>query len=432
MDWISLCNFGFAVAGLVISLLGFSLSIFSSPLDKKSRTFLTVIFLLLIAYVACDLLGQISLLTLGRGYAGFSRVMLFCESLFSSLLMPLLTGYLLYCAGEDWRKAPAFSAVIVLWLAYLALLIATQFSHAIYYYTPDNVYYRGPWYPVLLVPPALLMLINLAALSRRRTALSKPQRRAFSCYLLIPLICMLIQMTAYGLYTIIIGTSVAAFLMLLFILYDQMQQYIAQLEENARQRASIQVLQMRPHFICNTMMSIYYLCGSDPEKAQQVILDFTDYLRRNFTAVAKEGTIPFPEELAHIRAYLAVEKARFEDQIFVELDTPCTRFRVPPLTLQPIVENAVKHGLSPELDPLYLSVLTRETETGCEIIVEDTGPGFAPSDDDEPHIALANIRERLELICRGTLTIRPREEGGTRVTVWVPWPEEQAPDRAGH
>ena len=427
MDWISLCNFGFAVAGLAISLLGFSLSVFSSPLDKRNRAFLTAIFLLIIAYVACDLLGQISLLTLGLGYAGFSQGLLFCESLFSSLLMPLLTLYLLYCAGEDWRKSPVLSAVSALWLAYLALLIAAQFSHAIYYYTPDNVYHRGPWYPVLLVPPALLMLINLAVLYRRRTALTRPQRLAFSCYLLIPLVCMLIQMAAYGLYTIVIGTSVAAFLTLLFILYGQMQQHFAQLEENARQRASIQVLQMRPHFICNTMMSIYYLCGSDPKKAQRVTLDFTDYLRRNFTAIAKEGTIPFPEELAHTRAYLAVEKARFEDQLFVELDTPCTMFRVPPLTLQPIVENAVKHGLSPELDPLYLSVRTREADNGCEIVVEDTGPGFAPSDN-EPHIALSNIRERLEMICRGKLTIRPREEGGTKVTVWVPWQEPEEPD----
>ena len=176
------------------------------------------------------------------------------------------------------------------------------------------------------------------------------------------------------------------------------------------------------------MMSIYYLCGSDPERAQQVTLDFTDYLRQNFTAIAKEGTIPFTEELAHTRAYLAVEKARFEDNLFVELDTPCTVFQIPPLTLQPIVENAVKHGLSPELDPLYLSVRTREAENGCEIVVEDTGPGFAPSDDDEPHIALANIRDRLELMCRGTLTIRPRQTGGTRVTVWVPRQKPEGPE----
>ena len=115
-----------------------------------------------------------------------------------------------------------------------------------------------------------------------------------------------------------------------------------------------------------------------------------------------------------------MEKVRHEDKLYIELDTPWTSFRIPPLTLQPIVENAIVHGVSPDLEPLYLSVLTRETKTGSEIIVEDTGPGFAPVDDHEPHIALANIRERLEMMCGGTLEITSREMGGTRVTIRVP------------
>lgn len=104
----------------------------------------------------------------------------------------------------------------------------------------------------------------------------------------------------------------------------------------------------------------------------------------------------------------------------MEWDTPFINFSLPPLTLQPIVENAVKHGISPELGPLYISVLTQATDSGGRIIVEDTGLGFAPADNDRPHIALANIRERLEQI-GGTLTIEQRSEGGTRVILWVPY-----------
>lgn len=95
-------------------------------------------------------------------------------------------------------------------------------------------------------------------------------------------------------------------------------------------------------------------------------------------------------------------------------------FRVPPLTLQPIVENAVKHGVDPELEPLYISIRAYETPEGSEITVEDSGPGFGPADDREPHIALENIRRRLELQCRGTLRIAPRPGGGTAVTITVP------------
>ena len=115
-----------------------------------------------------------------------------------------------------------------------------------------------------------------------------------------------------------------------------------------------------------------------------------------------------------------MEKARFEDKLYVEFDTPVTVFKLPPLTLQPIVENAVKHGISPDLDPLYLTVTTEDTGEGARLTVEDTGPGFSPSDDDEPHIALDNIRRRLEAMCGGTLEISQREAGGTKVTVFLP------------
>ena len=204
------------------------------------------------------------------------------------------------------------------------------------------------------------------------------------------------------------------------ILSDQIEQYTLQQREIAHQRSSIMVLQMRPHFIHNTMTTIYCLCNQDPQKARQVTLDFNTYLRRNFTAIASEEPIPFSEELEHTRAYLAVEQAQFEDSLFIDYDTPHTLFRLPPLTLQPIVENAVKHGMDPDSEPLHILIRTRKTYSGSEVIVEDNGSGFGPYDETEPHIALSNIRQRLEMMCRGKLTILPREGGGTVVKVTIP------------
>ena len=180
------------------------------------------------------------------------------------------------------------------------------------------------------------------------------------------------------------------------------------------------VLQMRPHFIHNTLTSIYSLIAKDPERAQQTTLDFSRYLQNNFEAVAEAGTIPFEKELEHTRAYLAVEQACYEGQVFVEFDTPITSFNVPPLTLQPIVENAVKHSMDPDSEPLLVSVATRNTERGVQIVVEDNGPGFTPFYEGEPHFALDNVRERLKAQCGGALEIEAREVGGTRVTIFVP------------
>ena len=168
------------------------------------------------------------------------------------------------------------------------------------------------------------------------------------------------------------------------------------------------------------MTSIYYLCEQDAKKAQQVTLDFTTYLRKNFNAITDTEPIPFIEELEHTRAYLAVVKAQFEDNLVVTFDTPNTSFRLPPLTLQPLVENAVKYGMDPDSsEPLCVSVKTEKTNTCNIIIVADNGPGISQDNNNEPHLALNNIRERLSVI-GATLTITPIENSGTRVTIFLP------------
>lgn len=421
---IDLINFSAAVTGLVIVLLGLFFTLAMKSLEKWTRRFFVALFSVAAAYVASDLLSQVSLIFLGPDHAVLSRIAVFCESFFSSLLMPMITMYLLRCSGERRKRTPLFASMLTLWLVYVALLIFTQFSTEIYSISSKNVYQRGPWYFVLLVPPAAMMIMNCISLFFRRKQLTKKQRAAFTVYLLIPLGCMLIQMFSYGLLMIVIGTSVSAMIMFVFILLDQVDHSIRQQQENAAQQASITVLQMRPHFIYNTLMSIYYLCKQDAEKAQQVILDFSSYLRKNFTAIAKADAIPFEEELEHTRAYLAVEQARFKDQLLVEFDTPFTDFRIPPLTLQPIVENAVKHGMDPELEPLFISISTCRQDGYAEITVDDSGPGYQPADDNEPHIGLDNVRERLKMMCKGDLTISRRDCGGTIVTIRIPVQED--------
>ncbi len=425
ITFVDLINYGFAVTGLVVAIMGIVITISATYMNRQDRTFFIHFFGVLIVYISSDIISQISLYLLGPEFVFLSKAALFSESFFSALLPPLLTVYILQSSVKKVLKQPVFWAAVSLILVYDALLIITQFTKGIYYFSDDNVYHRGPFYAVLLIPPALIMLTNFITLFQNFKLLSKRQKKAFLCYLTIPLFCMLVQMNFYGLLLIVIGTSVSAMIMFLYILTDQVNQYLKQREENLEAQASILVLQMRPHFIYNTMTSIYYLCEQDPKKAMKTIDVFTNYLRQNFSAIAKHETIPFSEELAHVRAYLEIEKTRFEENLYVDFDIPYSAFRIPPLTLQPIVENSVKYGVDPELDPLHITISTREISSGSEITVSDTGPGFPESmekeDDREPHIALNNIRERLALMCNGTLTITPGENGGTVVTIFIPF-----------
>ena len=365
---------------------------------------------------------QISFYFLGEDFWILTKTGIFLESFFSSLLVLLLTVQILHYAGEPVKKNLVFRLEAILLGIYLALLVITQFTDKIYTVTEENVYSRGPLYFLLLIPPALMTIINIIYIILKRDTLSRSQIKAFLLFLLIPFGCILIQMFSYGLLMIVIGTSVASLFMFGYLMTDVAAEQIRQKEENAILKTETAVLQMRPHFIYNTMTSIYYLCEQDPLKAQKVTLDFTTYLRKNFNAIATQDMIPFDEELIHTKAYLAVEQVRFEDTLIVNFNTPHTEFCLPPLTLQPIVENSVKYGVDPEESvPLNITITTRKTEDGSIITIEDTGPGIDDAgNNDQPHTAIRNIRKRLELMCHGTLTIQNRHSSGTEAIIFIP------------
>lgn len=303
---------------------------------------------------------------------------------------------------------------------FFLLLLAAQFSDVFYSLTPDNQLSRGPWFTLLPIVMLLMMILNLEGVIRRYKKLPKRYLIAILVYLVPMTAALFDYLFNYFAILIVFGMVLCALMVFGLIFADNVELHMQQQRRLANQRASVMVLQMRPHFICNTMMGIYYLCDRNPQKAKQVTLDFTTYLRKNFTAIASEDTIPFSDELEHTRAYLAVEQAQFEESLFVRFDTPHTMFRVPPLTLQPIVENAVKHGMKSSGEPIHISVTTRETDGGSELVVEDDGAGCKPADDSRQHTALSNITQRLQMMCGGTLTIAPRDGGGTVVRVTVP------------
>lgn len=420
-DWFELLFcYLLCIAMLTLTAVGLCVAIVMPGMSRWNRRFFTALFTVLLLLMGAFLVDLIVYEFHDMALA--EQIDVYFQYLLVSLPMPMFTGYLLHLCGEDLRKSTLFRLVIGLWGIYFILLGIAQCTTFLYYVTPDNEFIRGSWHPLLVAPLAAIMLLNLAGVIRRRNRLPDKYYVAFLIHLLPMTVATLIHAVIYVPLLVVFGLSFSMLSMFGIILCDQIEQYMRQQREIAHQRASIMVLQMRPHFIFNTMMSIYYLCAQDSKKAQQVTLDFTSYLRKNFSAIASENTIPFANELEHTRAYLAVEQVQFEDGLFVEYDTPHTRFRVPPLTLQPIVENAVKHGMDPDSAPLRICIRTRETDAGHEITVEDNGPGFAQTnmDESEPHIALANIQQRLEIMCGGKLTVMPREGGGTVVKVILP------------
>ena len=405
-------------AALLLSVVGLWLTAVMPSFDRWNKRFFRVYFVIL---MLCSLSSLLDMVLLRLSSPRRAIVLLLVlESLLLSLPLPMQTLYLLHSTGESARSSRLLRSVFCLWTVYFVLVIIAPFFSAFSWVTPDNQYIRGPWYPLLLLPVAVIALLNLAGAVQRRRRFSHKVFTSLLIALLPMAVALLVQMIV-DVYPIVdISFVLSALSMYSLILSDQIERDLRHQREIANQRVEIMVLEMRPHFIYNTLTSVYCLCKQDPERARQVIMDFTTYLRRNFKALARSEPIPFTDELEHTRAYLSVEQAQYEDSLFVVYDTPHTFFRVPPLTLQPIVENAVKHGRDPYAGPFHISIRTRKTDSGSEIIVADDGRGFAHVDDSEPHIALKNIQNRLEMMCGGRLIIAPNDGGGTVVTVMIP------------
>ena len=366
----------------------------------------------------------------------------FPRTVFISLLL-MLTGFLLHCCGERIRTSKLLHAILGLWSVFFVLLMSVLFIDGYIRFTAATQSSRGSLYPLPLLPLTAALLIDVAGTIKRRRQLSRkvflafliaflPTTTALTVHLFVdvfPLVDIGYVLSALAMYSLILSDQIEQDKHQQREILRQQQEIARQQQEIAHERASVMVLQMRPHFIYNTLMSIHSLCRLDPMKAQQVTLDFTNYLRKNFNAIASDRSIPFSSELEHTQAYLAVEQAQYDDMLIVEYDTPHMHFRLPPLTLQPIVENAVKHGMNPYSGPLRITIRTRHTDACSVITVINNGTDFKPSNNREPHIALQNIRQRLEMMCSGKLAISPCNSGGTVVALMIPDAAEQ--DEAG-
>lgn len=186
---------------------------------------------------------------------------------------------------------------------------------------------------------------------------------------------------------------------------------------------SIMLSQIQPHFLYNTLNSIYQLCETNPMRARSMVNSFAEYLRNNLSTLEEPGLISFETELAHINTYLDIEKIRFEDTLEIEYDIQCVDFSLPVLTVQPIVENAVKHGTSKKRGGGRILLSTEEDAESYIIKVSDTGCGFDPSvqkDDGKRHVGIENVRQRLSNMCGGSLVIESEVGVGTVATITIP------------
>lgn len=242
----------------------------------------------------------------------------------------------------------------------------------------------------------------------------------------LPIICVVAVILDLGLYYLSEETAYLFFTISFFLFYIVvtgilMIRHYAVLErtlkdELKQSQISILLSQIQPHFIYNTLSSIRYLCKSDAELAQKSIDDFALYLRCNMDSLQKSDLIPFEKELLFIETYVKLEQLRFGDRIKVVYDFEETNFDVPSLTLQPLVENAIKHGISLKENGGTVTLKTERVDNDILISIIDDGIGFDVDkqlDDGRTHIGLPNVKHRLSYFMDSEFNVESSSLGTT-------------------
>lgn len=383
------------------------------------------------------------------------RISNFLVFLFSDVIMALFHGYVCCClfGGANIEKTKnvelQMKAVYVIVLIAMGLVILNQFTGLYYTFDTHNLYHRSRCYFMALVLPMIGMIIDCNLIIRYRKQISGRLMVSMLSYIFLPLVTTIIQIFYYGISLINIAISISMILMFIEAMIDQARTVAKQermiseqklelaeterkvaeqdrkIAEQDRELTEIRIAtmmsQIKPHFIYNTLGSIEQLCELDPAMAEKMVHNFAKYLRGNFGELDNKRPIRMSQEIAHCKYYVSIEQVRFPD-IKIIFDIQIDDFQIPALSVQPLIENAIKHGLMklPKGGSVWIS--SYETEHTYCVKVEDNGVGFDTSVllKDRKQIGLRNIQGRLQAMCNGTLTVKSSPGMGTRVLIQLP------------
>jgi len=407
----------FAVVGMLIS--------------KKIIKHRYKVFIMMLNVEIFALISNIVVLMFNGKQSSFAKnitpIFCFGEFFFSILLSAMVSFYIISTICPKRKKGKYIKYVRItnfIYLVNIIMLVVSQFFNNLYYFIDENnTYHRAESFWIFQFLLMGFTVFNFILLIVNRKVLSRKQIASFLCYIILPTMAMIAQMFIYDIYLILISTTVATIIMMLFMLSIYVEQYQEKDSALADLQIAIMMSQIKPHFLYNSLTAIAQLCEQNPKEAKQATIAFSDYLRNNMHSIERNELVPIQEELKHIKTYLFLEKMRFDDYLEIEYDLKATDFYVPSLSVQPIVENAVKWGIGEKETCGVIKISTSSNDENFEITVSDNGNGFDTNKrktDDRSHIGIENVRKRLKAMCSGRLIIDSIIGKGTTVKIIIP------------
>lgn len=438
MDTIVQYSVNIALESAMLFVLGILLV---TCIWQKKLFTTTVPLITLIGFIMLALAEQIVMYSLGISNISFEygiillRVIYIFDYLFGYSITVAFYQYVSALVkdgykniGKTYTPKRSVKIAIIIWGVVSAIMYGISlFNPALFSVENGEIVYSVPAYIALqfmtkfaVVCTAVVIYKNRAVLSRQESILSVIFLILTSVFIIVDEVCGLcISYVLMSLFTFIIYVRIDLHKGLLL----ERQQ-----KEITEWKTQIMLSQMQPHFLYNVLTTISSMCEmQNATEARDVVNKFADYFRTNLDSLGKEKTISFKKELEHIETYLWLEKVRFEDNLNICYNIGPVDFMLPSLAVQPIVENAVKHGIQPKEEAGTITISTEENESEYLITVEDDGVGFEVSEqpnDNRSHIGLENVSKRLEVVCNGSCDIDSEIGKGTVVTIHIPKGEQ--------
>lgn len=354
----------------------------------------------------------------GEGNPSFALVTVISNTVMACACRLAIMSFIGYLIATLHSNSRAARALMYIFLMLCALSVMFCIGNAFYgyaYYVNESGHYVHTnnvtmgilylFYPIV----ALFAVLLLALFAKRST---RSNRLVVIAYASFPVAAAIVDYLFHG-----VSLTCAGFALTTLAVYATI--YRARQKELEAQKRALMLSQINPHFIYNTLSTIAAMCDVSPKQAKSLTIDFSKYLRKNINSLSSESLIPFEQEMEHIECYLKIEKARFRERLNVIYSVQCKEFDIPPLTIQPIVENAIKHGITKKAEGGTIKITTREEDKQYIVEIIDDGVGF-DADNAELHVGIENVRGRIATICHGDVSIKSTLGVGTRVSIEIP------------
>lgn len=326
--------------------------------------------------------------------------------------------------GKWWDNIP------YVFLAILALIwITSPFTKHFFYFDGNAMPHYGRFYWFSQLGAGIVIFADMIYLFVNRHKLPLKTLIAYFSFVILPVLALPIEALTGSAAITYLAMTASVVICHTFLEYDVDRVIKEQEEEILDNKSKLMLSQIQPHFLFNALNTISYLCDEDAGEAKKAIIHFAKYLRMNLDAINKQELIDFEEELNHTKTYLWLEELRYEELLKTVCVVNTSDFKIPALTLQPIVENAVKHGFKNRKEGIRISVIADEFDDYFQVMVVDDGVGFTPSnykDDGGNHVGIRSVENRLRLMCNGRMEIDSEIGKGTTVKIIIPKEQENS------